>query len=63
MKIVYFLGLILFIVGIILVFVRQFNEALFSNINEFWIDIMWPIGALMYSFALLYIKQEEAKDS
>gem|GEM_PF-2187088 len=59
MKIVYYLGLIIFTVGIILFFLRQFNESFLSGINDRWIDLMWPIGLMMYSIGQIYIRKQK----
>jgi len=59
MKVVNYLGLTIFVVGIALFFIRILNPSLLSAINDKVIDILWPIGLLMYSVAQINIKKSK----
>jgi len=49
MKKIYYLGLVIFYVGIALFFIKSFKPDYFSFIDDVYIDILWPIGLLIYA--------------
>lgn len=61
LKAIYYFGFALFTIGIILYFTRQFKPDLLPSIEDFYIEIIWPIGMIIYSFALIFIQANKKK--
>ncbi len=61
LKAIYYFGIALFTIGIILFFTRQFHPDFLLSIEDFYIEIIWPIGMIIYSFALIFIQANKKK--
>jgi len=57
MKALKYLGLVIFYGGIILYFLRRYRSDFLSHIDESYIEIIWPIGLIIYGIALYFIQQ------
>ncbi len=53
------LGLSIFIVGIILFFIREFSPATIVSIEGKYIDLLWPIGLMIYGIAQVAVDQSK----
>jgi len=61
MKALYVVGLTVFGLGIILFFLKEFNVALVQYIDESLIDIIWPIGMIIYGIAMIFMNAKKKK--
>jgi len=61
MKALYVVGLTVFGLGIILFFLKEFNVALVQHIDESLIDIIWPIGMIIYGIAMIFMNAKKKK--
>jgi len=61
MKALYYIGMVIFGVGIVLFFLKEFKVAFVQNINESLINIMWPMGMILYGFAMIFLDAEKKK--
>lgn len=55
MKKIYYLGLTIFYIGVILFLIKSFKPNYFNSIDDTYIDYIWPIGLLIYSLSKLKI--------
>lgn len=58
MKTLKYLGLIIFYGGIILYFLRRYSSEFLSNIDDSYIEIIWPIGLIIYGIAIYFIPRK-----
>jgi len=61
MKALYVVGLTVFGLGIILFFLKEFNVALVQHIDESLIDIIWPIGMIIYGIAMIFMNAQKRR--
>lgn len=57
MRTVKYIGLTMFYVGIAVFFTRQFKPEFIAQIDGFYIDLMWPIGLIIYGVAMYSLER------
>jgi len=61
MKKLSYIGLIIFAIGIVVYIVKLFYPDFLQSIDDFFIDILWPIGLMIYGVSLIFINKDEGR--